>query len=231
METTKQESPENIYIKFLHFIIDREVSRLYGYFKILEETFANQNKEINSRKDEFDSNQMEFLSAQEQRKALINFTFDLDQSNEFANWMRQSFILSIYSFMELWLIRDCHNMIEKSKKEIGDLKIRGLEAVKSIRVKTFHDHFDYGADPDWQWIKKLQYLRNCIAHRNGSLTGYSNFPPNKTLTKFINDETALSLFGTNNDQILIESEFCLKALRIIHNLMLKLLITNNLLLH
>lgn len=231
METINQEQQENLYIKLLHILIDREVGRLYGYLQILERAFKNENKEIDLRKEEFYNNQIETISVQEQREILIKLKFELDQNNEFANWMRQSFIVSIYSFMELWLIRDCHIMIEKSKKEIDNSKIRGLDGLKSIRVKTFHDQFDYETDSDWQWIKKLQYLRNYITHRNGSLTGYSNFSPDKTLTKFINDETDLSLFGVNNDQILIESEFCLKALRIIHNLMLKLLITNNLLLH
>ncbi len=83
--------------------------------------------------------------------------------------------------------------------------------------------FPFGSSQDWQWIKNLQLLRDCIIHRQGSLTGFSDFDIDSTLANFVHGEKDLSLFGIDNQQIFIEFEFCLKALQIVHRFMIKLL--------
>ncbi len=45
------------------------------------------------------------------------------------------------------------------------------------------------------------------------------------VSKFVNNEIGLSLFGIDNKQILIKREFCLSALQTVHRFMVDILAT------
>ena len=99
----------------------------------------------------------------------------------------------------------------------------GLKKVKRYFSKILESDYSFGSSQDWLWVKNFQRLRDCIVHRQGSLTGFSDFEVNSTLAQFVDSENALSLFGVDNKQVFIEYEFCLKALQTIHRFMLELL--------
>lgn len=111
-------------------------------------------------------------------------------------------------------------MAEKSYKTT---KGKGIEKVKEYFSGVMESEYPFGSSQDWLWITNFQLLRDCVIHRQGSLTGFSDFEIDLTLAKFVNRENGLSLFGVDNNQVFIEYEFCLKALQTVHRFMLALL--------
>jgi hypothetical protein len=127
--------------------------------------------------------------------------------------------------MELWLIRESYI---DSKHRDGGASYRstegvGIRKVKRYFVRVMGSNFPFETSQDWRWITNFQLLRDCIIHRQGSLTGLSDFEVDSTLAKFVNDETGLSLFGVNESQVFVEREFCLKALQTVQRFMLEIL--------
>jgi hypothetical protein len=126
--------------------------------------------------------------------------------------------------MELWLIRECY--LDSKRRDDGKSynaikqKAEGIDRVKKYFSGVMKSDYPFCSSQDWLWITNFQLLRNCIIHRQGSLTGFSDFDIDVTLAKFVDHENGLSLLG---NQIFIEYEFCLKALQTVHRFMLALL--------
>ena len=218
-----QENPVQIYKKLTRFFLEREIANFYEFLKTLDEGLNIRRQELSvsiadGNLDDVDEND-------ERRKEFINLKVEAEQVKGFTNLLRQSFLISLYTFMELWLMRECH--LDSKRKDGGksynSTKGKGIEKAKKYFSSIMESDYPFGSSQDWLWITNFQLLRDCIIHRQGSLTGFSDFEVDPTLAKFVNDENGLSLFGTDNQQVFIEYEFCLKALQTIHRLMLKLL--------
>ncbi len=218
-----QENPVQIYKKLTRFFLEREIVNFYEFLKTLDEGLNIRRQELSvsiadGNLDDVDEND-------ERRKEFINLKVEAEQVKGFTNLLRQSFLISLYTFMELWLMRECH--LDSKRKDGGksynSTKGKGIEKAKKYFSSIMESDYPFGSSQDWLWITNFQLLRDCIIHRQGSLTGFSDFEVDPTLAKFVNDENGLSLFGTDNQQVFIEYEFCLKALQTIHRLMLKLL--------
>lgn len=224
MSKAKDNSTQ-IYKKLKRFFLEREIANFYEYLSILDKELNLRHRDLLTKIDISDGNLKEIDNTDEHRNELINLKVESEQIKGFTNLLRQSFITGLYSFMELWLIRECHldSKRRDSGKSLDATEGMGLNKAKRYFVKVMGSDFPFVSSQDWQWIKNLQLLRDCIIHRQGSLTGFSDFDVSPPLAKFVKNEQGLSLFGTNNQQIFIEYEFCLKALQIIHRLMIKLL--------
>ncbi len=218
-----QDSPAQIHKKLKSFFLEFEIVNFYRYLKTLEEA-------LNIRKQELttsiaDSNLDGFDKNDERRSELMNLKVEAERVKGFTNLLRQSFLTSLYSFMELWLIRDCH--LDSNRRDGGksfiSTKGKGIEKAKKYFSSVMESDYPFGSSQDWLWITNFQLLRDCIIHRQGSLTGQSNFKIDLPLAKFVNDENGLSLFGPHNHQVFIEDEFCLTALQTVHRFMLELL--------
>jgi hypothetical protein len=214
-----------IYKKLKRFFLEREIANFYEYLNTLDKELNLRHQDLLTKIDTSDSNWKEIDNTDEHRNELINLKVESEQVKGFTNLLRQSFITSLYSFMELWLIRECHldSKRRDGGKSLDSTEGMGLNKAKRYFAKVMGSNFPFGSSQDWQWIKNLQLLRDCIIHRQGSLTGFSDFDVNPPLAKFVKDEQSLSLFGTDNQQIFIEYEFCLKALQTIHRFMIELL--------
>jgi hypothetical protein len=145
----------------------------------------------------------------------------------FSNLLRQSFRISIYSFMELWLLRECyldgkHKDGGKSYNELK--KHKGLEKVRLYHQEILQSNFDFGANQDWLWLNKFKLLQDCIVHRQGSLSGFSDFRIDSNLKSFVQSESGLSLIGVDDNQVFIDHSFYLKALQTIHKFMLEFIL-------
>jgi len=223
--TETQNNSKQAFKKLKRFFLEREIANFYAYLKILDKELDFRQQNLLEQIDVVDNRLNGFDDDDEHRGELIDLKVESDQVKGFTNLLRQSFITSLYSFMELWLIRECH--IDSKHRDGGrsykSTEGRGIRKVKWYFVRVMGSDFSFGSSQDWRWITNLQLLRDCIIHRQGSLTGFSNFEVDSTLVKFVNDEKGLSLFGVNNNQVFIEYEFCLKALQTVHRLMIKLL--------
>lgn len=224
MPETKDNSIR-VYKKFKQYFLEREIANFYEYLNILDKELNLRQQDVLAKINNSDNTLNETEITHEHRNELIDLKIESDQIKEFTNILRQSFITSLYSFMELWLLRECH--LDSKRKDGGEsyksIEGVGIRKAKKYFVKIMESDFPFDSSPDWQWATKLQLLRDCIIHRQGSLTGFSDFEVNPTLAKFVDDESGLGLFGINNNQVFVEYEFCLKALQIVHRLMLKLL--------
>lgn len=222
----RKDKSAQIYKKLMRFFLEREIADFYEFLKTLEKVLDSRQQELSKSIDIVDTNLKNIEKNDERRNELIDLKVEAEQVKGFTNLLRQSFLTSLYSFMELWLMRECH--LDSKRKDGGQsysaTKGKGIEKAKKYFTSVMKSDYPFGSSQDWLWITHFQLLRDCIIHRQGSLTGFSDFTVNSTLAKFIRDEQGLSLYGTDNHQIFVEHEFCLKALQIVHRVMIKLLV-------
>ena len=221
-----QDNPIQIYKKLMRIFLEREIASFYEFLKTLDENLSVRMQEL-SKSIDIANNELESLQKNdERRKELISLKVEAEQVKGFTNLLRQSFLTSLYSFVELWLMRECH--LDSKRRDSGQsykfTKGKGIEKAKRYFTSVIQSNYSFDLSRDWLWIKNFQLLRDCIIHRQGSLTGFSDFEADSSLVKFVKDEHGLSLFGTDNQQIFIEYEFCLKALQTVHRFMVELLV-------
>jgi hypothetical protein len=144
---------------------------------------------------------------------------DYAEAVDFLNQVRQSFLVTLISQAELWLIRNCR----------AEAKLRGIdwqhnwrcnpfEEAKNFYRKELGDPFEFGEHKEWDKVKGYYRVRNCIVHRHGSLTGFSDQLIDRRLEKFIDQEAGLSVQGTGKE-IHIEYVFCQEALKTVYKLL------------
>jgi hypothetical protein len=227
--TELKDNSIQIYRKLKRFFIEREIAKFYEYLNTLDNNLDIKTKELSENigakfkdLDKLDRND-------DRRKELIDLKVEAEQGKGFTNLLRQSFLSSLYSFMELWLIRECHLDSKRGDKgkSYKSTKGKGIQKVKNYFSDTLESDYPFGTRQDWLWMTKFQLLRDCIVHRQGSLTGFSDFEVDSTLAKFVKQENDLSLFGVENNQFFVEYNFCLKSLKTVHRFMLELLALNN----
>jgi hypothetical protein len=223
--TEVQDNSTQIYKKLKRFFLEREIANFYEYLNTLDTGLNIKAQELSKRIEVSDNDINQLDRNDERRKELINLKVEAEQVKGFTNLLRQSFLTSLYSFMELWLVRECH--LDSKCRDGGEsyktTKGKGIEKVKRYFSEVMECDYSFGSSQDWLWMKKFQLLRDCIVHRQGSLTGFSDFEVNATLAQFVDRENGLSLFGIDNNQVFIEHEFCLKTLQIVHHFMLEML--------
>lgn len=214
----RQQNAAQLNRRLMRFFLDQEIANFYGFLKILDEGLVVRRQELSKNIDITEN-------GEEWSKELINLKVEAEQIKGFTNLLRQSFLTSLYSFMELWLMRECH--LDSKRKDSGhsykSTQGKGIEKAKKYFVTVMKSDYPFGTSQDWFWIKNFQLLRDCIIHRQGSLTGFSDFKVDDSLAKFVESEQGLSLFGPENKQIFVEYEFCLKSLHIVHRFMVNIL--------
>jgi hypothetical protein len=209
----------------IRFFLEREIANFYEYLQTLDRELSRKTQELSTRIGVSNNDLRELGPDDERRKVLLNLKIEAEQVKGFTNLMRQSFLTSLYSFMELWLMRECH--LDSKHRDRGEsyktTKGTGIQKAKKYFSRVMKSDYPFGSSQDWKWLINFQHLRDCIIHRQGSLTGFSDFATDSTLVKFVKTEDGLSLFGVNNNQVFVEHQFCLKALQIVHRFMLALL--------
>ena len=215
-----------MYKKMQRIFLEYEMGNLYRYLDTLEQTLNTMQQDVSSNMEDMSNNELATLNQDDEyRKELINFKMEVERLRGFSNLLRQSFLISLYSFMELWLLRECHldSKRRDSGKSYKSMRSKGLEKTKRYFSKVIQSEYPFSASQDWLWITNFRLLRDCIVHRRGNLSGLSDFEIDSTLFAFVQKERGLSLSGTNNQQIFIEYEFCLKSLKTVHKLMSEIL--------
>lgn len=211
--------------KLMRYFIDREIVLFYRFLKTLDDSLETEKTKLSETIDDIDSKLKVVEKSDEIRRDLIDYKVEAEQVKGFSNLLRQSFLSSLYSFMELWIMRECH--LDSKRRDQGEsyknTKGKGIDKAKRYFSTVINSEYSFSSSQDWRWIKNFQLLRDCIIHRQGSLTGFSDFEVDPALTKFVKDEQGLTLFGTSNQQIFVEFEFCMKALQTVHRFMVELL--------
>ena len=128
----------------------------------------------------------------------------------FPNILRKSFIVSLYSFLEYWLMRECRTR-KGNDILLSPSDIRGendIDRARTYLTKVLQVNFPNNTQ-EWEEIQNIRKLRNCIVHNHGKCGGEKY----KSLRDYVaqNSDT-LSL---SNNEIVLRGEFCKQALRTI----------------
>jgi hypothetical protein len=209
-----QNSPVQLYAKLRRFFLEREIANFYSYLDSLDQVLNAARQHASENIEQLNNELSALNQPDDTKKELIDFMVEAEQLKGFSNLLRQSFLTSLYSFLELWLRRECyldskHRNQTKAYESMGS----GIEGAKKYLSRIMQSSYDFNS-PDWQWIIKFKKLRDCIVHRQGSLTGFSDYPVDSTL------------FGVDKKQIFVEREFCLGTLEIVHKFLGEILSSN-----
>lgn len=227
-ETNKD--AHDLYKKTMRIFLEYEIGNLYHFLETLEQILNSRQQGVSLDIDEILNNDVAMFDQDDQyRKDFINLKVEAEHLKGFSNLLRKSFLMSLYSFMELWLIRECH--LDSKRRDGGKsyktIKNRGLDKVKKYFSKIMQSEYSFDTSQDWLWITNFKLLRDCIVHRRGNLSGLSDFEVDPTLFAFVHKESKLNLSGTKNKEIFIEHEFCLKSITIVHKFMSEILELEN----
>lgn len=219
---------EEMYLRMKKFFLDHEVANFYRYLESMESNLDSMAQQTSIEVQNIKQEIRESGESVERRKELLELLGETSRIEGFANLMRQSFFVSLYAFLELWLLRECR--IEGKRREdvklsLSDLRGTGIEKGKVYLSKVLGLQFSFGTSSEWEKIKKYKLLRNCIVHRQGSLTGLSNLEVNRSLEQFVKDEEGLSLHSTGS-QVVVKHEFCAEAMLVIHKFLTQILVTH-----
>jgi hypothetical protein len=147
-------------------------------------------------------------------------TADLQRIDEFADLLWKSFFISLYSFLEAQLNRECRDRQRENKSikdSLEDIKGKGIERAKTYLVKVLKSSFPFGTSPQWQEVKLYGKLRNSLVHNEGKIS-------DEDLRKYIAANSGLScmtMFG--EDRVVFGEGFCKHALSTIFALLRSML--------
>lgn len=153
--------------------------------------------------------------SQKAMEAIIQYINDREQFDiQFRQTLRQSVILQLYSFMELYLTQQCEVFQKEFQLPYGlkDLKGNGeLDTIKIFYLKSMNIDMVSINKVRWDFIQNFKTLRNKIVHGQGKFSETSTY--NK-LVSFSNDKT-YSLEKereTDNYRIVLQHDFVIKSI-------------------
>lgn len=176
--------------------LESEIHFYMSYLTNLEEFFTMQRGEINYKFDEFMTKESddEMRSKAEQAQE-----YELRAINEFENLLRKSFVVNIYSFLENRMVSECRARTIEGKPP----KFSGRDVIGQIKTyfkETLHANFPSHTS-EWNEIKKIQKLRNCIIHSQGRL----NKDEDDNLKEYIARNRNLNLI---HNEVYIRKGYC-----------------------
>jgi hypothetical protein len=179
MSETQVESGTLIMKKLKRYMLDREIILFNNYLIILEQPLNLKQQELDENICLINRELDKMAENNQKRREFIELQVNSDQIKGFTNLLRQSFVTSLYSFMELRILQECH--IDSKLRDGGESydnipkEYSGIDKAKYYYQKVLISDFPFRTSPDWKWILNLKRLRNCIIHRQGSLTGFSDY--------------------------------------------------------
>ena len=174
---------------------------------------------------EFFTNYFETLQASLNNIEASNDSFDDESFNslevdELTNLMRSSFFVSIYSYLEAKLNKECRDSQQDDpqiKISLDDIRGHGIHRAKTYLVKILDTSFPFYDDTIWEQIQWFNKIRNCIVHNEGKVKG-------NDLIKYIENQPNLhykKFFG--DDYVILDEGFCENAIAVIGTFLKSLL--------
>jgi hypothetical protein len=142
---------------------------------------------------------------EEVREHYVQNTID-----QFANMLRRTIFVSLYSFLESRLIKEC-----RSRKN-PDIPINFSEIAGQSEIERAKIYFnkvlqiEFPSDtPEWQQqIVNYRLLRNCIVHCESTVSEMKDAKDQDKLRKYIDTKHDLSL---RDDEIFFDKSFCFEV--------------------
>ena len=98
--------------------------------------------------------------------------YRLERIAEFENILFNSFIVTIYSYLESELISYCRKLEKQSPQKVLWSDLAGKNVVDKAMtylIKVQQIEFSLGSSAVWEKIQKIRSLRNQIVHEQGSV--------------------------------------------------------------
>jgi hypothetical protein len=177
------------------FFVSNELDQFRDYAEYIESSLR---KEIKSYQD-----RAEGLLPEEEEEF---WDWHLDEvspySQDFPKIMRNSLFVSIYTFLEDKIVELCVSDTD-ALLELSDIKGQGIHQASIYLKKVLRIDFPDNSN-EWQYIKKANLIRNCIAHSSGDVSKSRN---ETKLRNAVQDMPSISIdkMGYLN----LDSELCL----------------------
>jgi len=154
-------------------------------------------------------------------KELVNTELQV-VGHHFPNILRKSFLVSLYSFLEHWLLEQCYSR-KGDEISVNPLDVRGENSIDRARVYlTKILRIDFPVDsPEWAEIQNIRRLRNCIVHDNGRC----DQDKHAKLRNYVAQSSPI-LFLSNNE-VVVSSEYCQRAISTIGDFIKLLSLADN----
>lgn len=131
---------------------------------------------------------------------------ELPLVKEFADMIRKSFFVNLYSYLESQLLNEC-KIRQQARDDIlltlRDVSGKGIFLAKTYLVKVLRVDMPFRS-PEWCEIQNYNKLRNCIVHNEGEL---ESFHDREALAKYIETKGTLT-FGGRQGIIVFDRGFC-----------------------
>lgn len=136
----------------------------------------------------------------------------------FPKILRNSLLITCYSFLEYQLIEICKS--QKGKKslqvDVTDLSGKGVERSRNYLKKVAG--IDFAEDVSWSEIRHITLIRNFIVHKNGILDNSENA---KKIRAYIDKRSDISLDERNT--IILGANYCRHVINILETFLTALL--------
>jgi hypothetical protein len=187
---------------------EKEIQFFKDYLETLENFLRTEAEYLDSYIVAIDSGDEPVPEGSSPREVEEQLRDRLDGIDDFANLLRSSFFISLYSFLEWRLIEECQYRqgahIALSLSDIRDHK---------NPLDRFQRHFANveiyfpGDTTEWREIQDYRVLRNCIVHNRGRLSGFRR-KKQRFLDYIKRKRDQLLISG---DEIVLNAAFCSEA--------------------
>ncbi len=145
----------------------------------------------------------------------------LEMTEQFANLLRRSFFVSLYSYFESRLVKECRSR-RADNVLLGYSDIAGQNEIDKAKIyftKVLRERFPSDTT-EWQEIQNYRLLRNCIVHNRGRLDEMRDIQAQKPLQEYIKRKPTLSL---RDEEVIIRRGFGEEAYRTVKDFLSLLL--------
>jgi hypothetical protein len=192
----------------LGLFFDHQLNELRDYIRTIE-------KALSERFDEFENeiNQRTEEMSQEQKGQYVEIMADdaFQLADRFPSMVRKTSFVFLYGLFEHSLLNLCdlvrkYGQFKESATDGGDKGITAAQNyLKSVANVKFPDQ-----SPEWNEIRRLAQIRNCLVHGQGRIKG----EPSKAILAYIRRKSGMiELYGMN--ELKLNAVFCDDAIKVI----------------
>lgn len=145
------------------------------------------------------------LSERDQYDDVLSEEYSL-YSEVFPRILRNSFLVTLHSFLESELAWICESLRRKKKIPISWSELHGSPPERAKVYISKLGGLDFPTGRSWRQINSYMTIRHCIVHRTGSVSGFSK---EKELRDYCSKQAGISIDTDGN--LVLSKDFCLQA--------------------
>jgi hypothetical protein len=172
------------------------LAQVESFLEPFEEYLRNRRIEIDRDRTTMEEESEEDYSLQNPADLMIS---------GFTNFLRKSFFLYLFSFLESNLVQQCRSRAEKQAILLSLSDIAGgsvMDKARTYFTKVLGVYFPSDT-PEWREIQNYRRLRNCIVHSRGTLKD-----DHDPLRVYVVSRNSLN---SDEGEIILGKEFCEEA--------------------